>query len=391
MKLTDAKVRTAKDVGKHADGHGLYLLVSASGGKYWRLKYRYGGKEKLLALGTYPEVTLAQARDKRTDARRALAEGVDPGELKKEAKAQIAFDAENTFRAVAAEWMEHQQGRWTEDTAAAIKASLETHAYPRLGSRPIANLAARDVMAVVKAVESAGARDTAGRVLQRIKAVFRYAVTHDRIKVNPMLDLVQSEILKPYKVKHRAALAIGELPDFLHKLNAYGGDPHTKYGLWFLILTATRSSEARGARWAEIDTENKLWRIPKERMKMDREHIIPLSRQALDVLKAMEPLTSARELIFPSPYYPGKSLSENTFNSCLARLGYGEATVHGFRSLFSTIANEAGHNADAIERALAHAERNEVRAAYDRGIRLQERQKLMQWWADYLDEAMAKQ
>ncbi|WP_038207942.1 tyrosine-type recombinase/integrase [Xenophilus azovorans] len=383
MKLSDVKVKNLKAVGKHADGKGLYLLVAATGAKYWRLKYRYGGKEKLLALGTYPEVTLAQARDKRTDARRALAEGVDPGELKKQAKALIAFNAENTFKSVSIEWMDHQRSRWSEDTAAAIKASLETHAYPTLGSRPIANLAARDVMAVVKGVESTGARDMAGRVLQRIKAVFRFAVTHDKIKHNPMLDLVQSEILKPYKVKHRAAIALEELPDFLRKLGSYGGDPHTKNAMWFLILTATRSGEARGARWAEIDA--KIWRIPAARMKMDRDHVIPLSRQALEVLDAMKPLTGDRELIFPSPYYPSKSLSENTFNSMLARMGFGEATVHGFRSLFSTIANEAGHNADAIERALAHAERNEVRAAYDRGIRLQERQKLMQWWADYLD------
>ena len=227
---------------------------------------------------------------------------------------------------------------------------------------------------------------TAMRVLQRVKAIYRYAATHQHIDRNPMVDLVPSEILKPRRVQHRAALGPADLREFLAKLDVYQGDPHTVYALRLLMLTAARPGEVRSARWDEFELEAKLWRIPPERMKMRTEHVVPLSIQAVAVLEAMKPLSGHRELVFPSPFYPSKPLSENTFNSAMARMGYKYlATAHGFRSLFSTVANEAGWNADAIERQLAHAERNQVRAAYDRGARLQERVKLMDWWANYLD------
>jgi integrase len=211
-------------------------------------------------------------------------------------------------------------------------------------------------------------------------------VTHERIESNPMLDLVPAEILKPRQVNHRPALADRDLPDFLAKLDAYEGDAHTVQALRLLMLTATRPGEVRGARWAEFDLDAALWTIPAERMKMRSEHRVPLSRQALEVLRNMQALSGDRELVFPSPYYPAKSLSENTFNSAMARMGYkGSATAHGFRALFSTVANECGWNADVIERQLAHVERNKVRAAYHRATYLQDREELMQWWADYLD------
>lgn len=241
-------------------------------------------------------------------------------------------------------------------------------------------------MAVVKKIEARGAGDQAGRVLQRIKAVYRWAVTHERIESNPMLDLVPSEILKPRQVNHRAALSDRDLPEFLSKLDAYEGDPHTVNALRLLMLTASRPGEVRGARWAEFDQDAALWIIPAERMKMRTEHRVPLSRQALDVLRTMQGLSGGRDLVFPSPFYPSKPLSENTFNSALARMGFKNvATAHGFRALFSTVANESGWNPDVIERQLAHKERNEVRAAYHRSTYLQDRQRLMQWWADYLD------
>jgi integrase len=216
--------------------------------------------------------------------------------------------------------------------------------------------------------------------------VFRWAVTHERIESNPMLDLVPSEILKPRQVQHRAALSDRDLPEFLAKLDAYDGDPHTVHALRLLMLTATRPGEVRGARWAEFDLAAALWVIPAERMKMRTEHRVPLSRQALEVLHAMQPLSGGRELVFPSPFYPSKPLSENTFNSAMARMGYkNAATAHGFRALFSTVANESGANPDVIERQLAHKERNGVRAAYHRSTYLKDRVALMQWWADYLD------
>lgn len=386
MPLTDAKLRTLTEPGKHFDGAGLYLELTAAGGRYWRLKYRHGGKEKRLALGVYPAVSLKAARDATTEARKLLAAGDDPGAQRKAAKAQAAHESATTFEAVAGDWLAHQSGRWASITADRVRASLEGHIFPALGARPLASIRPGEVMAAIKTVEASGAADQASRVLQRVKAIYRWAVTHERIESNPMLDLVPSEILKPRQVTHRAALSDRELPEFLRKLEAYEGDPNTVHALRLLMLTATRPGEVRGARWAEFDLEAALWIIPPERMKMGTEHRVPLSRQALEVLRTMQPLSGGRDLVFPSPFYPGKSLSENTFNSAMARMGYkGSATAHGFRALFSTVANECGWNPDVIERQLAHAERNGVRAAYHRSTYMQDREKLLQWWADYLD------
>jgi len=386
MKLNDAKLRNLTEPGKHFDGGGLYLELTKAGGRYWRMKYRHGGKEKRLAFGVYPAVSLKAARDQATEARKVLQAGDDPGALRKAGKAKAAHEAVNTLEAVARDWLKHQAARWEPATLERIRASLEADIFKPLGARPIASIKPGEVMAAVKQVEARGAGDQAGRILQRVKAVYRWAVTHERIESNPMLDLVPSEILKPRTVNHRPALADRELPEFLAKLEAYDGDPHTVQALRLLMLTATRPGEVRGATWAEFDLGAALWTIPAERMKMRNEHRVPLSRQALEVLDTMQALSGGRVLVFPSPFYPSKPLSENTFNSALARLGYkNTATAHGFRALFSTVANECGWNPDVIERQLAHAERNEVRAAYHRSTYMQDRAKLMQWWADYLD------
>lgn len=386
MKLTDAKLRTLTQTGKHFDGGGLYLELTEAGGRYWRLKYRIAGKEKRLALGVYPAVSLRDARELTAQAKQALQAGDDPAEQRKTAKAKTAHEAVNTFRAVGDEWMEHQAARWTPETRERIKASLEADILKTMGERPLASIKPLEVMTAVKRIETRGAGDQAGRVLQRVKAIFRWAVIHRKIEGNPMLDLVQSEILKPREVKHRAALADKELPAFLAKLDAYDGDPHTVNALRLLMLTAARPGEVRGARWDEVDMDAGEWVIPAERMKMRQEHRVPLSRQSLELLQSMQSLSGGRELIFPSPYYPSKPLSENTFNSAMARMGYKNlATAHGFRALFSTVCNETGWRADVIERQLAHKERNEVRAAYHRSTYMDERAKLMQWWADYLD------
>ena len=386
MKLTDAKLRNLTEPGKHFDGFGLYLDVTKAGGRYWRLKYRYGGKEKLLALGVYPAVGLKDAREQAADARTVLASGGDPGAVRKAGKAQAAHEAANTFEAVARDWHRHQAARWEPETGARILASLAADIFPTLGARPMASIKPGEVREAIVKIEKRGAADQTGRVLQRVKAVYRWAVIHERIATNPMLDLVLSEILKPREVQHRAAMADKELPEFLRKLDAYEGDPHTVHALRMLILTATRPGEVRGARWAEFDLDAALWVIPPERMKMRAEHRVPLSRQAVEVLRSMQALSGGRELAFPSPVYPSKPLSENTFNSALARMGYkNTATAHGFRALFSTVANECGWNPDVIERQLAHKEQNEIRAAYHRSTYMQDRERLMQWWADYLD------
>lgn len=385
-KLTDVKLRGLKTPGRYFDGGGLYLEVTAAGGRYWRLKYRFAGKEKRLAFGVYPEVSLKTARGRRTEARAILYQHQDPAVAKREARSKAERDAGNTFRIVAAQWLAHQSGKWSTDTKEAIRVSLETHAMRALGHLPMAGIKPRDVTAVIRKIEAGGAGETAGRVLQRVRAIFRYAVVHEVIESNPMLDVVPSELLKPRQVRHRAAMSDGDLPKFLTDFAAFDGEPTTKGALRLLMLTALRPGELRGLRWAEVDTDKAEIRIPAERMKMKEPHIVPLSRQALKIIEGMQAISGERELVFPSPYYPGQMLSENTMNSALAAMGYkGKHTAHGFRALFSTIANELGHDADVIERQLAHKERNEVRAAYHRAQYLAERKALIQWWADYLD------
>ena len=389
MPLTDTAIRNAKPGAKPLrlfDGGGLYLEVAPGGGRWWRLKYRHGGKEKRLSMGTYPGTSLKAARKRRDDARELLATGADPGELRKADKLQSQAEAERSFKRVALLWLDHQAARWTPSTQAVVLASLEADAFPQLGALPIADIKARQVMAVIRNIEARGAGETASRVLQRVRSVFRYAVIEEWIDTNPTLDVVASEVLKPRQVKHRAAMPDASLPEFLAKLDAYEGDSATGDALRLLMLTAVRPGELRGAAWSEFDLDAARWRIPAARMKMRTEHLVPLSRQALALLRRIQATGKTGALVFPSPFYPGKPLSENTLNSALARMGYkGIATAHGFRALFSTVANECGHNPDVIERQLAHIERNEVRAAYHRAAYVAERATLVQWWADYLD------
>ncbi len=386
MPLTDSKLRTLNNPGKHFDGGGLYLEITKAGGRYWRLKYRFAGKEKRLAFGVYPEVTLKDARIRREEARKILENGGDPGAVKQAQKTQGKQNAVNTFERVALDWIEHARGKWSVGHEARTLANFKADVFPALGSQSIASISARDVKAIIQQVESRGAGELASRTMMRIRAVFRFAMVHERITSNPLVDLLPGEVLKARTVTPRAALPEKELPGFLKKLAAFAGDLCTSHGLRLLMLTAVRPGELRGARWDEIDMDTATWRIPAHRMKMGTEHVVPLSRQALDVLVAVKPLAGANGLVFPSPYYPTKSLSENTFNSALARMGYkGIATAHGFRALFSTVANEAGWNPDAVERQLAHMERNKIRAAYHRSTYTDERKKMMQWWADYVD------
>lgn len=389
MALTDAAIKNAKPGAKPVrlyDSGGLYLELAPSGGRWWRLKYRFTGKEKRLSLGIYPATSLKAARDRRDDARRLLASGTDPAAERQADKLQAKLEAERSFKRVSMAWLEHQAARWAAGTRAQVLASLEADAFPILGPMPIADIRARDVLAMVRKIEARGVGETAARVLQRVRAVFRFAVVEEWIDTNPTLDVMASEVLKPRQVKHRSALPDAELPAFLARLDAYDGDKATRLALHLLMLTTVRPGELRGARWEEFDVDAARWRVPAERMKMKAEHLVPLSRQAVEALRAAELLKDGSSLVFPSPYYPGKPLSENTLNSALSRMGYkGVATAHGFRALFSTVANEAGHDGDVIERQLAHVERNDTRAAYHRSAYVAQRAELVQWWADYLD------
>ncbi|MFI5330528.1 MAG: tyrosine-type recombinase/integrase [Desulfobaccales bacterium] len=392
-KLTDPKIRQAKPADKPyklSDGGGLFLLVQPGGSKLWRLKYRFGGKEKLLAIGSYDKgVSLKKAREERDKARNQLVEGIDPVAAKKKEKHAEREQAENTFRAIALNWAETYGARWTDLHRARVVASLEADAFSALGDLPVMEITPPMVLEVIRAVESRGALDVASRVLQRISAVFRFAIQTGRASYNPAADM--KGVLKTRKVEHRSTISQGELPDFLKKLDSYSGESITKLALRLIILTFVRTGELRGARWEEFDVDQGEWRIPAERMKMRSPHIVPLSSQALAVLEELRPLTGHFDLLFPSQRDQRKPISENTLLYALYRLGYHKrATVHGFRALACTILNETGFRPDVIERQLAHVERNKIRAAYHRSEYLEERQKMMDWWGACI-ESMANE
>lgn len=386
-KLTDPRVRNAKPKErpyKLSDGAGMYCLVKPNGGKYWRLKYRFGGKEKVLALGIYPDVKLKVARAKLKKARELLDANKDPGLAKKEEKRQEAMRANNTFEGMAREWYSKQLHRWTPSHAKKVMASLEQNIFPALGARPIADINPAELLDVLQVMENRGALYLAGAVLQRCSAVFRYAIASCRLKTNPAADLKGA--LKAAHTRSYASLSEKDIPNFLKALDNYGGYKTTKLAIRLLMLTFVRTGELRGARWEEFDFENKLWRIPASRMKMGVEHLVPLSDQAIDVLKELQPITGRYDLLFPGRDNIRKPMCENAILYSIHRMGYkGKATGHGFRTTASTILNEMQFPSDAIERQLAHGERDKVRAAYNKALYLDKRTEMMQVWADYLD------
>lgn len=392
MPLSDAKVRNAKPrmkPYKMADGEGLFLLVSPSGSKYWRLRYFIAGKEKLLALGVYPETSLVAARERRLEARKALAAGKDPSDSKRESKRLNSQKRDCTFEVVAREWHTNRLAKWTPEHAAKILKRLERHIFGRLGSRPIDQITPHDLLTVMRKVEEHGG-EIAHRLLQICGQVFLYAVITQRATYNPAASLRGA--LKPVVKNSYAFIKPVELAEYLRKLEAYDGSILTKLALKFLLLTFVRSGELRGAAWAEIDLEKAEWRIPAERMKMKEMHIVPLSRQAIEILKELRPMTGQGQYVFPNQHKFIGPMSENTILYALYRMGYhSRATGHGFRSTASTALNENGFPPDVIERQLAHSERDKVRAAYNYAQYLPERRKMMQWWADYIDEIATKE
>jgi integrase len=386
MPLRDITVRSAKPKEKAYrlyDSDGLYLEVLPSGAKYWRLKYRFGGNEKRLALGVYPEVPLADARERRFEARKLLAAGDDPAEAKKEAKRLSTQQQENTFETVAREWHANRLAKWTPEHAAKIMKRLEKHVFGRIGPRPIDEITPHELLTVLRKIEGHGI-EIAHRLLQICGQVFLYAVITQRAAFNPAASLRGA--LKPVVKKSYAFIKPNELPAYLKRLEAYDGSTLTKLALKFLLLTFVRSGELRGAEWSEIDLDRAEWRIPAERMKMKEMHIVPLSRQAIDTLRELRPMTGQGHYVFPNQHKFAGPMSENTILYALYRMGYhSRATGHGFRSTASTALNENGFRPDVIERQLAHSERDQVRAAYNYAQYLPERREMMQWWADYID------
>jgi integrase len=390
MPLSDAALRNLKPTDKtykRADGQGLYVLVKPDGGRYWRLKYRYAGREGVLALGVYPEVGAAEARARRDEAKRLLRDGIDPATKRREEKAKRRSDAENTFEAVAREWIS-KQAKWTPDHAARVSRSLEQNLFPYIGSRPIAEIKPPEVLEQLRRIEARGSHEIAHRVAQRAGAVFSYGIQTHRCEYNPATAL--SGALASQSVTHYSALTAKELPAFLDALDAYQGEWLTKLAIRLLMLTFVRTAELRGARWDEIDFEAAEWRIPAERMKMREPHVVPLSHEALAVLREVQAISGGGALLFPSRSKASVPFSENTILFALYRMGYkGRMTGHGFRAMASTILNEMGHRPDVIERQLAHVERNKVRAAYNRAQYLAERRLLMEAWANFVATARA--
>lgn len=391
-KLSDTAVKNAIPKGKRyklADSDGLFLLVMPNGSKYWRLKYFFAGKEKTLALGVYPEVSLADARERRTEAKRQIAVGIDPGVAKRHAKQEELLKATNTFGVIAREWHDKRKHEWAPKTSGMALVRLEQHILPKLGQRPIAEINAPEVLAVLRVVEESGALEMARRVSHIISQIFMYAIATGRAERNPVNDLRGA--LKAPVVRHRAYLREAELPTFLERLSSYVGTLQVRLALQLLLLTFVRTTELRAAEWKEVSWDKAEWRIPAERMKMKVEHIVPLSRQAIAVLREMQQLSGSRQHIFPNEHKPITFMSENAMLYALYRMGYRhQATGHGFRSTASTILNEHGFRPDVIERQLAHSERNSVRAAYNHAQYLPERREMMQWWADFLDRLAAQ-
>jgi integrase len=328
--LSDASARNAKPKTKPykmVDGEGLFLLVMPNGSKYWRLKYFFAGKEKLLALGVYPEVSLADARDRRMQARKVLAAGNDPSKAKKQAK-QLATDkAANTFEAIAREWYDQRKHEWSPKTTGMVLDRLERHILPRLAHRPISEINAPEVLAVLRVVEGSGALEMTRRVMHICSQTFMYAIATGRAERNPVMDLRGA--LKTPVTKHRAYLKESELPSYLKKLSAYEGTPLTKLALRFLLLTFVRTSELRGARWEEIRWRKAEWRIPAERMKMAEEHVVPLPTQAIALLREIQEHSGTRPYLFPNEINPSTFMSGNTMLYALYRMGYrSRATGH---------------------------------------------------------------
>ena len=354
MPLTDLAIRKARPTGKTQrlfDGGGLYLEVAPSGGKWWRLQYRIAGREKRISPGTFPQVGLKDAREARDRAKADIATNRDPSEIKQQERQDQQAKSERIFEAVARQWLQHRAPGWTEQTLAMIEASLVNHVFPRIGGTPVDEIDPKAVRAVVVEIEAQGAAETAGRVFQRIRAFFRYAIAHDLTGVDPTYPLKPAEIFKPRHTRHRAALPGSEMSEFLKALQAYDDDLRTRIALELLILTAVRPGELRGIRKDEVDKKRAPWRIPAARMKMKTEHLVPLSTQALALTTKAKAFGDRSGLLLPSPFYPGRPLSDGTLNSALVRLGYkGRTTAHGFRTVFSTTANESGWRADVIER-----------------------------------------
>ena len=387
MNLNARHVDTAKPKDKPyklADGGGLYLLVNPNGARYWRLKYRVAGKEKLLALGVYPDVTLADARAKRDEAKRGIAGGIDPNEAKREEKIAREANVRNTFQEIACEWHSSKLYKWSEGYASDIMEAFNKDVFPYIGKKPIAEIKPLELLNVLRRMEGRGATEKAKKVRQRCGEVFRYAIVTGRAEYNPAPDLTSA--MQGHESKHYPFLNTSELPTFFEALSGYSGSMLVVLAARLLIITGLRTGELRGAMWQEIDADAAVWEIPAERMKMRRPHIVPLSLQAQAIIMRIREMTGRYPYIFPGRNDPRKTMSEASINQVFKRIGYaGRVTGHGFRHTMSTILHEQGYNTAWIETQLAHVDKNSIRGTYNHAQYLDGRREMLQWYADYMD------
>ena len=389
MNLSDTAIRSAKPRSKDYklfDGGGLYLLVTSNGGTRWRLKYRHDGKEKLLALGVYPDVSLKEARRRREEAREQLAMGIDPGAQKKAIKAAIKTESTSSFEVVAREWFDKFKDSWVDHHGKKIFARLEKDIFPLIGGKAIGSVTAPELLDVLRRIEARGAIETAHRTLQNCGQIFRYAIATGRAERDPAADL--RDALSPVNATNFASITESkEIGALLRDIDAYTGNLIVRAALRMAPYVFVRPGELRRAEWSEFNMEDAEWRIPASRMKMKEKHIVPLSRQVVSILEDLRQYTGHTRYLFPSMRAESAPISDMTLLGGLRRMGYDKdtMTVHGFRSMASTLLNEQGYNRDWIERQLAHGERNTVRASYNFAQYLPERRKMMQEWSDYLD------
>ena len=368
------------------DEHGLYLEVTAAGSKYWRMKYRFAGKEKVLALGVFPEVTLAEARERRDEARRILRDGQDPSQLRRDTKQKLIADMADTFEVVARQWFEHWRGPKTERHAGYVMRRLELDVFPAIGKLPIRQLTAPHVVAAILAIQKRGAMDVAKRCWNTTGQILRYAVVYGHISRNPMEGLKPSDALKPTRKENYARLDAREMPELLRRIEGYQGTSTTRLAMKLLALTFVHTGELIRARWEEFDFEAAEWRIPAPVMKMRTPHIVPLAPQAVEVLQALQTISGEKALLFPGERDHERPMSNNTILAALDRMGYaGRMTGHGFRGVASTILHEHGFPHHVIELQLAHMERKSVSSAYNHATHRRERREMMNHWADHLD------
>ena len=389
MALSDTAVKKARPDSKPmklADGRGLYLLVNPTGSKLWRWKYRVGGREKLMALGAYPDVSLAQARDRCDAARKQLAANIDPMVQRKADALDQKIASKNSFATVGRAWWNKWQSARSPRHAASVLRRLQQDVFPALGARPISAIEAPELVALAKAIEARGALDIAKRALQTCGQIFRFAIAHGLATRNPAAEIRPADIIGRRVKTNYARIDGKELPDLLRHIEAYQGAPVTRLAMKLMALTFVRTSELIGAKWSEFDLDAADWRIPASRMKMKTPHIVPLAIQAIEILRTLQLVSGKSKLLFPGERDHDKPMSNNTILAALRRMGYqGRMTGHGFRGVASTLLHEMGFEHAHIEVQLAHQERNEISAAYNHALYLAPRRKMMQHWADYLD------